>query len=73
MPIDRATVNTATVTGTDPGGGKPTDTGVAGAIPYNPSLEVVKTVVPGAARRRHLHVRGDEHRDVPLASAGDHR
>ena len=39
-------MNTATVTGTDPGGGKPTDTGVAGAIPYNPSLEVVKTVEP---------------------------
>ena len=46
MPIGKATVNTATVTGTDPGGGKPTDTGVAGAIPYNPSLEVVKTVEP---------------------------
>jgi uncharacterized repeat protein (TIGR01451 family)/LPXTG-motif cell wall-anchored protein len=46
MPIGDVTVNTATVTGTDPGGGRPTDTGVAGAIPYNPSLDVVKTVEP---------------------------
>ena len=59
-PIDEVTVNVAEVEGTDPGGGKPTDTGVAGAIPYNPSLDVVKTVesLPGSARRkRHLHMR----------------
>jgi uncharacterized repeat protein (TIGR01451 family)/LPXTG-motif cell wall-anchored protein len=46
MPIGEVTVNTAEVTGTDPGGGQPTDTGVAGAVPYNPSLEVVKSVEP---------------------------
>ena len=45
-PVDEVTVNVAEVEGTDPGGGKPTDTGVAGAIPYNPSLDVVKSVEP---------------------------
>jgi uncharacterized repeat protein (TIGR01451 family) len=46
MPIDEVTVNTAEVTGTDPGGGQPTDTGFAGAVPYRPAIAVVKTASP---------------------------
>jgi uncharacterized repeat protein (TIGR01451 family) len=43
MPISQLTVNTAVVTGTDPGGGQPSDTGFAGALPYLPGIAVVKT------------------------------
>ena len=49
-PIDRLTVNTAEVTGTDPGGGQPTDIGVAGALPYRPGIGVTKTATPTTVR-----------------------
>jgi uncharacterized repeat protein (TIGR01451 family) len=44
--ITSSTSNVATVTGTDPGGGRPTDTAHAGAQPYEPGIGVVKTATP---------------------------
>ena len=68
MPITELTVNTAEVTGTDPGGGTPTDTSFAGAVPYLPGIAVTKTpspteVAPGDSVT--YTVRGDQHRQHP--------
>jgi uncharacterized repeat protein (TIGR01451 family) len=46
MSITESTSNVATVTGTDPGGGQPTDTAHAGAQPYQPGIGVIKTATP---------------------------
>jgi uncharacterized repeat protein (TIGR01451 family) len=45
-PITEFTSNTAEVTGTDPGGFRPRDIGVAGALPYRPGIAVTKTATP---------------------------
>jgi uncharacterized repeat protein (TIGR01451 family) len=44
--ITEFTANVAQVTGTDPGGGRPRNTGVAGALPYRPGIAVTKTATP---------------------------
>jgi len=72
--ITKLTTNLATVTGTDPAGGKPTDTDQTVVIPYLPGIAVEKTatptqVEPGGAVTYRYEVRNTG--NVPLADVAN--